>query len=134
MSNYGSLQAEFMETKDHGHIHRYGAPIFSNVVVYLPKPINNDNKYFRGYTIWLDSTCQVFFSHRKQDFSHFCCIPGIINSCLGDVKIGVIYNALIDSNEGVSVHMHHRQHIFSSINENKISDRENPVELFLLGP
>ena len=51
MSNYGSLQAGFMETKDHGHIHRYGAPIFSNIVVHFPKPISNDKKYFRGYAI-----------------------------------------------------------------------------------
>ena len=38
---YGSLQAQFMETKHNGHIHRYGTPIFGNIVVYLSKPIDN---------------------------------------------------------------------------------------------
>ena len=32
-----------------GHIHRYGAPIFDNIVVYVSEPINNNN--FGGYTI-----------------------------------------------------------------------------------
>ena len=32
---YDSLQAEFMETKHNGHIHRYGRPIFGNNVVYV---------------------------------------------------------------------------------------------------
>ena len=35
---------------------------------------------------------------------------------------------------GISVHMHRRQYIFSNINENKISDRETPVELSSLEP
>ena len=38
---YGSLQAQFMEAKHNGHIHRYGTPIFGNIVVYLSKPIDN---------------------------------------------------------------------------------------------
>ena len=43
---YGSLQAEFMETKYIGHMHRYGPPIFGNIVVYISKTINNNNKHF----------------------------------------------------------------------------------------
>ena len=41
---YGSLQAEFLETKHNGHVHRYGTPIFGDIVVYESKPINNDNQ------------------------------------------------------------------------------------------
>ena len=41
---YGSLQAEFMETKCNGHIHIYGTPIFGKIVVYVSKPNNNDNQ------------------------------------------------------------------------------------------
>ena len=44
MMIYGSLQAEFMEIKHNDHIHRYGASIFGNVVVYLSKPVNNNNQ------------------------------------------------------------------------------------------
>ena len=33
MMIYGSLQAEFMETKHNGHIRGYGTPIFGNIVV-----------------------------------------------------------------------------------------------------
>ena len=40
---YGSPQAEFMVTKHTGHIHRYGTPFFGNIIVYVSKPINNDN-------------------------------------------------------------------------------------------
>ena len=43
MMTYGSMQAEFMETKYNGHIHRFGIPIIGNIVVYVSKPINNDN-------------------------------------------------------------------------------------------
>ena len=46
-----------------------------------------------------------------------------------EVQIGVIYNRLLDSNEG-DLSPHASQTIyFSNINENKISDRETPVEL-----
>ena len=44
MMIYGSLQAAFMETKHIDHIHSYGTPIFGNIVVYVSKPINNDNQ------------------------------------------------------------------------------------------
>ena len=40
MMIYGSLQAEFMETKYNGHIHRYG-----KIVVYLSKAVNNNNQW-----------------------------------------------------------------------------------------
>ena len=41
---YGSLEAKFMETKRSGHMHRYGLPIFGYIVVYVSKPINDDNQ------------------------------------------------------------------------------------------
>ena len=50
MMIYGSLQAEF-ETKYNGHIHRYGTPVFGNIVVYVSKPINNNNQIFGGCKI-----------------------------------------------------------------------------------
>ena len=42
MMMYGSLQAEFMETKHNGHILRYGISIFASIGVYVSKPINNN--------------------------------------------------------------------------------------------
>ena len=76
----------------------------------------------------------MFFLHRKQDFSNFCFIPCFINSCVEEVQVGVIYNTLLDSNEG-DLSPHAPQTIyFSNINENKISDRETPVELLSLEP
>ena len=38
---YGGLQAEFMETKYNGHIHRYGTPLFGKIIVYLSKLIKD---------------------------------------------------------------------------------------------
>ena len=43
---YGSLQAEFMETKYNSHIHGYGTPVFGKIVVDIFKSINNNNKIF----------------------------------------------------------------------------------------
>ena len=43
----GSLQAEFVETKHSGHIHRCGTPIFGNIVVNVYEPINNKNQILR---------------------------------------------------------------------------------------
>ena len=37
MMIYGSLQAEFMETKQNSHIHGYGTPILGNFFVYISK-------------------------------------------------------------------------------------------------
>ena len=45
---YGSLQAEFMETKYNGHIHRYGTYTFGKIVVYVFKPIDNNNQILWG--------------------------------------------------------------------------------------
>ena len=71
----------------------------------------------------------MFFLHRKQDFSNIRPIPCFINSCMEEVKVGVIYNTLLDSNEG-DLSPHASQTIyFSKIKENKIPDRETPVEL-----
>ena len=44
MMIYGSLQAEFMETKHNGYIHRYRTPIFGNIFVNVSEPINNNNQ------------------------------------------------------------------------------------------
>ena len=93
---YGILQAEFMETKYNSDIHRYRISVFGNIVVNISESINNDNQ-----TIWrLSNICLFdtpsFFLYRKQDFSNFCFIPWFIDSCMGEVQIGVIYN----SNEG----------------------------------
>ena len=44
---YGSLQAEFMETKYNSHIHGYGTSVFGKIVVNISKSINNNNKIFR---------------------------------------------------------------------------------------
>ena len=46
MMIYGSLQAESMEIKYNGHIHRHETSIFGNIAVYVSKPINNDNQIF----------------------------------------------------------------------------------------
>ena len=51
-----------------------------------------------------------------------------------EVEVGVIYNTILDSNEGV-LSPHAWQTIyFSHINENKILNRETPVELLSLEP
>ena len=47
--SYGSLRAEFVETKHNGHIHRYGTLIFDDIaVVYVSQPINNNNQILSG--------------------------------------------------------------------------------------
>ena len=43
---YGSLQAEFMETKYKSHIHRYETFFFGKIVVDISKSINNNNQIF----------------------------------------------------------------------------------------
>ena len=43
---HGCLQAEFMETKYNGYIHRYGTHIFGKIFVCISKPINNNNQIF----------------------------------------------------------------------------------------
>ena len=43
---YGSLQAEFMETKYNSHIHRYGTSVFGQIVINTSKSINNNNQIF----------------------------------------------------------------------------------------
>ena len=44
---YGSLQAEFMETKYNSHNHGYGTSVFGKIVVNISKSINNNNQIFR---------------------------------------------------------------------------------------
>ena len=41
---YGSLQAEFMETKYNSYIHRYGTYIFGKIAVNISIPINNNKQ------------------------------------------------------------------------------------------
>ena len=41
---YGSLQAEFMETKCNGHVHWYGTPIVGKIIIYISKRVNNNNQ------------------------------------------------------------------------------------------
>ena len=43
---YGSLQAEFMETKYNSHIDRYGTSVFGKIVIDISKSINNNNQIF----------------------------------------------------------------------------------------
>ena len=43
---YGSLQAEFMETKYNNHVHRYGTSVFGKIVVNISRSINNNNQIF----------------------------------------------------------------------------------------
>ena len=43
---YGSLEAEFMETKFNSHIHRYVTSIFGKIVVNMSKSINNNKQIF----------------------------------------------------------------------------------------
>ena len=62
----------------------------------------------------------------------FCFIPRFINSCMEKVQVGVIYNTLLDSNEGDRSPHASQTMYFSNIDENKISDRETPVELLSL--
>ena len=44
---YGSLQAEFMETKYNSDIHGYGTSVFGKIPVHVSKSINNNNQIFR---------------------------------------------------------------------------------------
>ena len=44
---YGSLQAEFMETKYNSHIHGYGKSVFGKIVVNISKSITNNNQIFK---------------------------------------------------------------------------------------
>ena len=44
---YGSLQAEFMETKYNSHIHGYGTSVFDKIAVNISKSINSNNQIFR---------------------------------------------------------------------------------------
>ena len=79
----------------------------------------------------------MFFLHQKQEFTNFCCIPCVINSCMEEVYVGVIYNTyntLLDSNEDY-LSSHASQTIyFLNMNDKKISDRETTGELLSLEP
>ena len=44
---YGSLQAEFMETKYSSHIHGFGTSVFGKIVVNISKSVSNNNQIFR---------------------------------------------------------------------------------------
>ena len=67
----------------------------------------------------------------KAGFSHFCSIPCIINCGMDEVQVGVIYNTLLDSNEGdLSPHASQTIH-FSNI-DNNISYRETPGRIIII--
>ena len=120
---YGGLQVEFMETKYTSHIHRDRTSIFGKIVVNISKSIKNNNQIFRRLSNLI-----------KFHIQGVCCITCIINSCMEEVYVGVIYNTQLDSNEGdLSPHASQTIH-FSNTNENTISDGETPVELLSLEP
>ena len=48
---YGSLQAEFVETKYNSHIHRYGTSVFGKIVFNISKSINNNNQIFFAFSV-----------------------------------------------------------------------------------
>ena len=50
------------------HIHKYKTPIFANIVVYVSKPINQDNQIL--WRLWniVRFDMQIILLHRKQDF------------------------------------------------------------------
>ena len=77
---YGSLQAELMKYNSHIHSMEH-LSLLKLLLIYLNR-LTTIIKYFGGCKIELDSTIQVFFLHRKQDFSHFCSIACFINSCM----------------------------------------------------
>ena len=72
----------------------YGTPIFGNIVVYVSKPINNNNKIIWRHlnTVRFDIPSVIFTS--KAGLSIFCCIP-----CMEETFVGLIYNKLLDLNE-----------------------------------
>ena len=44
MMIYSSLQAKFKGTKPNGRIHRYGASIFGDIIINVPKLINTEKQ------------------------------------------------------------------------------------------
>ena len=81
-----------MKTMHLSHIHSYGASIFVDIVVFVSKPIIDDNPL----KIYFESICLVFL-YWKQDFCIFCCIPSIMH---GRGVISVTYNTLLYLKEG----------------------------------
>ena len=57
-----------------------------------------------------------------------------MNSCMEEVQVGVIYNTLLDSNEGDLSPRASQAIYFSNMNEIKISDREILQKLVSLEP
>ena len=64
---YGSLQAEYMEIKHNGIGMEY-LSLATLLFIYV-KRLNIIIKYFEGFKIQLDSTCQVFFTSKTGLFS-----------------------------------------------------------------
>ena len=56
MMIYSSPQAKFKGTKPNGHIHRYGASIFGDIIINVSKLINREKQIFwrLQYVAWLD--------------------------------------------------------------------------------
>ena len=76
----------------------------------------------------------VFFPHRKQDVSNFHYIPRIINCWIEEACVGAMYSTLQDSDQGYRSPHTSQTVYFSYMNENKISDRETPVQLLSWEP
>ena len=100
MMMYGSLQAKLMETAHNSLIHKYGISIFSEIFVYVSKPINNDNQLIWRLKSIIRFDMSMFFLHRKQGFLIFGCISYVIDSCMEEVIVDVIYGTQLDLNGG----------------------------------
>ena len=73
-------------------------------------------------------------SLESRTFIIFVPIRCFINSYMEEVQVGVIYNILSEPNQGDLAPYALQTIYFSNINENKISDRETPVEMLSFEP
>ena len=60
----GSLQAEAIGIKNNGYIHKFGMPIFGDILFYVSEPINNDTQIFCYTNIY------SYIQHMKVFFLH----------------------------------------------------------------
>ena len=115
-----SLQAEFEETKHNGHIHGIQPlSLVTLLFMYLNRLTMIIKLFGAMNAFWLDMPSVLFTS--KAGLFYFCCIPCIIDTCMEEVWVGVVYNTLVDSNEGDLSPYTSQTVYFYNINENKIS-------------
>ena len=88
---YGSLQAEFMETKFNSHIRGCGTPVFGKIVVSISKSINNKNQIFSRLSKIIRFDMPSVLLALKAGLFQFCFIPCFFNFCIEEVQVGVIY-------------------------------------------